>query len=346
MRPTFFSTPVRYFMAVAQAGTVSQAAEQLHVAASAVSRQIARLEDTLGAALFERHQRGMALTPSGERLLAHLRAGDDEGERVVEQLRGLAGAAARRVRVACTEGFAGGFLPAAMLAFREIHPDTLFELRVAEPDEASALLSRGEVALALKYSAAPERGLQVLHAAVSPLFAVMSPEHPLARRRVVAVAEVVRYPLALGSAGMTARRLLDLSCSAQGLQYEASVVSNFSSALLPMVQGGDIVLTGYLTAAHLVGEGRVAAVPFAEAQMQQRRLQLLSLQSRAMLPPRVAAFALHLAKAIEAYGKRRIGKAVRVSGPADSPRSARPRPPASSAAAPAPTTHRAGRGSA
>jgi len=59
MKTSFFSTQIRYFLEVARTGSVSQAAGQLHVAASAVSRQIAKLEDQLGCALFERRARGM-----------------------------------------------------------------------------------------------------------------------------------------------------------------------------------------------------------------------------------------------------------------------------------------------
>lgn len=313
MRVSFFSTQMRYFAAVVQAGSVSQAALHLHVAASAVSRQIAKLEDTLGVVLFERRQRGMVPTAAGERLMSHLRAGMDDAERVIEAIRGLAGEAARRVRLACTEGFATGFVPAAVTGFRQLHPEVQFELHVAAPDEVSRLLLRGEVDLALKYCAAPETGVQVLHGTLAPLLAVMSPAHPLARKRVVRLAEVVAYPLAVGSPGVTARQLLDLACSMQGLHYRASVVSNFSSALLPLMHGHDVVLSGYLSAAHLIADGRVVAVPFADTQMHQRRAQLMSLQPRDALSAMVQAFAGFLTRRIELHGRRRLGRRAAAS---------------------------------
>lgn len=308
MRVSFFSTQMRYFAAVVQAGSVSQAALRLHVAASAVSRQVSKLEDALGVVLFERQQRGMVPTAAGERLMSHLRAGMDDAERVIEVIQGLAGDAARRVRLACTEGFATGFMPEAVTGFRQLHPEVQFELNVAAPDEVSRLLSRSEVDLALKYCAAPEVGVQVLHGALAPLFAVMSPSHPLARKRVVRLAEVVAYPLAVGTPGVTARQLLDLACSMQGLHYRASVVSNFSSALVPLVHGHDVVLSGYLSAAHLIAEGRVVAIPFADTQMHQRRAQLMSLQPLEALPAMVRAFAEFLTRRIELHGKRRLGR--------------------------------------
>src|SRR5581483_33588 len=75
------STAVRYFLAVVDAGSISSAAEQLRIAGSAVSRQIAGLEDSLGVRLFERRARGMMLTPAGERLATYARTSAAEAQR-------------------------------------------------------------------------------------------------------------------------------------------------------------------------------------------------------------------------------------------------------------------------
>ena len=301
MKTSFFSTQIRYFLEVARTGSVSQAAGQLHVAASAVSRQIAKLEDQLGCALFERRARGMVPTDAGERLMAYARAGSDDAERVMEQVRGLAGFSARRVRVACTEGFATGFMPEVITAFRRSHPEALIELSVGSPETVSRLLQQGETDVVLKYTVAPEKGMTVRHAATAPMYALMLPTHPLARSRVVTAAAVVKYPLCVSAKGMTGRQLFDMAASVQGLQYQAVVVSNFSSSLLPSVGSDDIVISGYLTAAHLIREGQLVAVPFAEPQLSQRVLQVLSLQGQT-LAPLVQAFTGQLIAAIRQSG--------------------------------------------
>lgn len=262
MQFSLFSLPLRYFSEVARTGSVNQAAQRLHVAASAVSRQLAKLEDSVGVPLFERQPRGMALTAAGARLLAHVNAQEAQSHGLVQQLQDLATQQAQQVRVACTEGFAVGFLPRVMAAFRAQYPSVQMQLQVVVPQEASALLLRGEVDLALKYSVAPDKGLQVLHSAVAPVYAVVVPGHPLARQRTVRVADVVAYPLLMGGASITGRQLFDLSCAVQGLRYAPAVESNFSSALLPLLEGLDVVLAGYLTAAHWVEDGRLVAVPF------------------------------------------------------------------------------------
>ena len=304
---SLLSLPLRYFLEVARTGSVNQAAQRLHVAASAVSRQLGKLEDSLEVVLFERQARGMALTEAGTRLLAHANAHDAQAAELLDQLQGLSAQGAVRVRVACTEGFAATFMPLVMSSFRQAHPQVQLQLQVSVPQEVSALLVRGEVDLALKYSVAPEKGLQVLHSAIAPIYAIMPAQHPLAHQRSVTVADVVRYPLLMGASSSTGRQLFDLSCAVQGLRYVPAVESNFSSALLPLLSGQDVALASYLTAARWVEAGLLAARPFDEAQLHQRRLQVLAAEGR--LPsPLVQQFTQALVAAIEHYGKRKVGR--------------------------------------
>jgi DNA-binding transcriptional LysR family regulator len=314
MRVPFQSLPLRYFLEVARTGSVNQAAAQLHVAASAVSRQLAKLEESLAVTLFERQARGMHLTDAGARLLAYGTAQAQESDQVVAQIRGLAEQGRHQVRVASTEGFAAGFLPWVLGAFRQQHDQAQIHLQVGSPDDVAALVLRGEADLGLKYSTRPEKGLQLLHSAVAPVCAIMRPGHPLARLRQVTVAQVVHYPLLTGASGITATQLFDQCCSMLGLHYTAAVTSNFSAALLPMVGAQDILLASYLTAAPWMESGHLVARPFEEVQLQQRRLQILALKGRT-LPASVTAFATHLISAAEQFGKRKLGQRKRATTP-------------------------------
>ncbi len=64
---------IEYFVAVAEEGHVGRAALRLHISQTPLTRQIKKLEDEIGAPLFERTPRGMRLLPSGERFLVHAR---------------------------------------------------------------------------------------------------------------------------------------------------------------------------------------------------------------------------------------------------------------------------------
>jgi DNA-binding transcriptional LysR family regulator len=80
------NTALRYFLEVARSGSLSKASEHLYVAVSALSRQIAKLEEEVGAPLFERRPRGMVLSDAGRLLVGY----------APKRFRGSATVAARR----------------------------------------------------------------------------------------------------------------------------------------------------------------------------------------------------------------------------------------------------------
>lgn len=336
MKVPLLSTPMRYFLAVADAGTVSRAAQHLHVAGSAISRQVSALESAMGVALFERRQRGMALTPAGERLAGHLRAVAGDGAQALEQVRGLHAAASRQVRIACTEGFAAGFLPAVLARLRQAHPQAQMQVAVLAPDAVVEQVLRREADLGLAYRVATPAGCTVHHDSAAPMVALMQPGHPLARRRTVTVRDVTAFPLLLNERGTTSRLLFELACSERGLAFEAAVTGSSLAVLLPLVGEREVLMAGDLTAAHLVAQGTLAAVPFAPGELPARRVQLLSLEGRT-LPPLAQACAQALAEAIQGARPRRRGAAG--LSPAAT---ARPRSPTARAAprAPAPANGR------
>ncbi|MEP7101572.1 MAG: LysR family transcriptional regulator, partial [Burkholderiales bacterium] len=194
---------MQYFLAVAHAGSVSGAAQRLHVAASAVSRQVSKLEDAIGGELFQRRQRGMRLTEAGERLAMHLAGVSAEGERVLNRVKSLPPGDGLIVRLACTDGFANGLLPPVIERFRAANTGAQVHLSVVSPEDASRMLQQHHVDLALKYSVAPERRANSLYSELAPTCALMRPDHPLARRRSLTLAEVVRHPLVIAAEGMT-----------------------------------------------------------------------------------------------------------------------------------------------
>ncbi|MGE8564894.1 HTH-type transcriptional regulator CynR [compost metagenome] len=278
------SLGLRYFLEVARCGSIAGAAAAQHVAASAVSRQIAKLEDGLGIALFERQARGMELSEAGRQLAAYANAAALEAERVTTEIRQRSHVGDVTIRLACTEGFAHHFLPLCMAEFKHMRPEARFHLHVERPEEVSRHILEGMAQIALRYTTAQDDRLKTELLTRAPVYAVMCRKHPLAGRRSVSMRDLVNFPLSLGDQGTTVRQLFDAACANAGLHIEPAYVSNHSAAFLPMLPGSQIVaLSGYLTLmGQLGGEGGLAAVPFSNPEMRQRSIQVLTLQGRTL----------------------------------------------------------------
>lgn len=106
---------LRSFLAIARAGTLRQAAENLDISQPALSKQLRRLEQTLGQALFRRHGRGMAPTAAGQSLFAQLSHGFELIDQAVDQIRNTAAGTTGSVSI-CTVNTLGAYMVPDLLA--------------------------------------------------------------------------------------------------------------------------------------------------------------------------------------------------------------------------------------
>ena len=292
------NTARRYFLEVARSGSLSKASERLYVAVSALSRQIAKLEEEVGAALFERRPRGMVLSDAGRVLAEHARRSLLETERVTDEIRGLSNGSRATIRVASSEGVAPYFLPQVFARFLKTHPATQFQLDVSAPSVATQRVREGTADIAVCFSVAPEKDIHVVYSQLAPIFALVRRDHPLGARESVSLADLMAWPLAIDNQGVTIRQMFDIACSLEGLVFEPVFVSNYHAALQSFVLLTDAVtLTGFLTVrSRLVMEG-LAAVPISNPELHQRRLQVQTMAGRT-LPHALQAFAELLTGAI------------------------------------------------
>jgi DNA-binding transcriptional LysR family regulator len=197
---------LRYFVAVAEEGHVTRAAERLGMAQAPLSQQIKTLERELGAQLFRRRPRGVELTDAGAALLVEARAilgRITEAEAVVARAaRGEEG----RVRVGFTNSAC--FHPAtsaAIRAFRAAAPQVALSFDQAGTAELIEKLQSGEVDAAIIRTATARPEGVALHAlAEEPMIAALPAGHPLAAAETLALADLaaetfIAYPRAEGA---------------------------------------------------------------------------------------------------------------------------------------------------
>lgn len=283
-------TAVRYFLEVVRRGSITEAANTLNVASSAISRQIARLEAELDTPLFERVSRGMRPNAAGELLAAHALRMQLEADRIGNELAALKGLRRGEVKLATTEGFALEFVPAAIEHFCRQHKGIRFQLTVGNAVHVAQQIREGAVDLGLTFTMAPDPDIKVEFAQRAPIMAVMRPDHELAHRRQVTLSELVPYPLAMPQKNITMRRLIDACCSRRNVLLEPTMAADSISALLCFVMSGNgIGFSAALPIRRLVREGQLVALPIRDKDMNTLQLEIQSLAGRT-LPDAARAF--------------------------------------------------------
>ncbi|HEV7804639.1 MAG TPA: LysR family transcriptional regulator [Solirubrobacteraceae bacterium] len=145
---------VKYFVAVAQAGNVTRAAERLHISQPALSAAVKQLEQQLGVALLERVGRGLRLTPAGELLLARGLELLEHAGAVADEVRGRgADEPAARLRIGLSPTARYGVAPALLAACAAAAPAVML---YASEDTTAALLrdvAHGRLDLAVVFCA-------------------------------------------------------------------------------------------------------------------------------------------------------------------------------------------------
>ncbi len=283
-------TSVRYFLEVVRCGSITEAATRLFVSGSAVSRQVAGLEASLGVALFERRPRGMVPSAAGELLAAYARRMALEADRVASDIQALQGLRKGKVRIASSAGFAIEFLPQVIAGFQRQYPGIQFHLQVARPADVTTAILNGDADIGLTYSRAAEQGICVEYRQEAPVLVIMLPDHPLAKFRTVTLAQMQPYPLALPDRENTVRQLFDISCSRRQLVFEPMLVSASFEALTSFVlHGGGLSISGEVTVRHRMQRGELCGRMIRDRGMDGRVTEVQTLMGRT-LPEGVRTF--------------------------------------------------------
>lgn len=256
---------LRYADQVARSGSIQKAARELHVAASAINRQILQLEDELGVPLFERLPRGMRLTASGEAVITMLRRWGQDERRLVAEVRRIQGVRQGHVSLVAMDSHSTSVLPRLVGQLSALHPLISLSIDLATPDDAEVALMGGKADLGAVFNLAPRRELMVLWKSELPLGCVVAPGHPLAQCASVSFQEATVHPVALQSRALTIRRYLEAQYSWLFQAPRRFVESNSLQLVKQLAMAGQhVVFTSELDAAAELIDGRLVFVPIRD----------------------------------------------------------------------------------
>ncbi|HYB00132.1 MAG TPA: LysR family transcriptional regulator [Ktedonobacteraceae bacterium] len=173
-----------YFLAAAQTQNFRKAAELCIVAQSALSRQIAMLEDELEVELFKRNKKRVTLTVEGENFAHYVRNAMEQLQEGKLFLSELQAGQQGTVRIGCIESLATAFLPVLFATFHQQYPHIRLKVRVNHTDELITLVEQGELELGLILDPRLQSELLIVKELFrQPLHLLVSSQHTLAQKK-------------------------------------------------------------------------------------------------------------------------------------------------------------------
>ncbi|MGS0893786.1 LysR substrate-binding domain-containing protein [Burkholderia stagnalis] len=212
---------LRYFIAVAETGSLTEAAEKrLYTSQPSLSRQIRDLEDQVGVALLRRSARGVEVTEAGRVFVEHARLVLAQVDAAVESARRAAQPARPRFALGFLTGQEMTWLTDAMHLLREELPNIEVSVSSDYSTELAAAVAHGRLDVAFM-RAEPGYGLAYKVVGREPLVALMSSDHPLTARETIRPEDLRHEPfIAMADKAKVLRQVIDAYLARAGVEVE------------------------------------------------------------------------------------------------------------------------------
>ncbi|WP_452031299.1 LysR substrate-binding domain-containing protein [Azospirillum palustre] len=251
---------LRAFHAVATEGGFTKAARLLNVTQPTCSQEVKALEETYGVTLFDRGNRQVTLTEVGTALFAVTRrlfAAEQEAMELLAGVRHLDGGT-------LAVGADGPFHAVPLIArFTRAHPGPTVTLAVGNSRTMLEGLMETRIDVAVLADVPGDSRLYVLPLRRDPVRALLPKTHPLARRRALALGDLVAERLVLREPGSMTRRLVERALAAAEVTPAAIIEIQSREAVVEAVAAG--LGIGFTSAAEFTGDGRLVLLPIAGA---------------------------------------------------------------------------------
>lgn len=289
---------LKALVTIVEVGSVTRAAELLHLVQPAVTRQIRTLEHELGVALFERTHLGMRPTKAGSSLAERARRVLTELDRARAELAPTPGRVTGIVTVGLLESTAELLAEPLARAVKRTHPGIELRLLTAYSGHLQRWLDDGDLDLSLLYNLTSTPSLNMTALVHERLWAVAPPEVGLSPTRPVRFADVAEQPIVMPTPGHGLHSLITTGARQAGVEINAAVHTNSMNLQKQLVRGhhGWTILPAVGIADDIAG-GALSAAPLCEPEIW--RSIVLGTQRTGRVPASVEVVARELVGHVE-----------------------------------------------
>ncbi|MFD3546484.1 LysR family transcriptional regulator [Streptomyces sp. NPDC058655] len=272
------------FVAIADTGSFTKAAEALSISQSAVSHAMASLEKTLGVVLMRRSRSGVEFTEVGRRILAHARTVVLGTEQILQEAEALRADRSGTLHLGTSQSFGARLLPRLLTEFRSALPDVEIVLSEGTDQEIAEWL--GGYTIDVGIVALPKENLTTVPLLEDEMCVVLPPHHPLADRSCLRLEEVADEEFIMPVGGVEPM----LRSFFRGIGRDLRVgfhVHDVNGLLSMVAEGHGITVVPALALPRVLPHPQLRVIPFAPSLS--RRLGI-GIRTGARRSPAVEAF--------------------------------------------------------
>ncbi|WP_077196203.1 LysR substrate-binding domain-containing protein [Prevotella ihumii] len=250
---------IRYFLKVAELLNFSEASKALFISQSTLSQQIRQLENEFDTILFERNSHEVSLTEAGEKLISYAQKIVIDADACQQKMDDLKDVLTGELNIGVTFTFSP-LLTETVLEFIKLYPNVRLNIYYKTMEELMEMLLNREVDFVLAFK--PTRKYERIDSHVlfsNHLSAVMSSEHPLAKKKTVSIDELAQYDLAMPARGLQARNSFEDQVTSASNNFKIRLELNDVSILLKLIRHSKMITV--LAEASIHDEEGLVGVP-------------------------------------------------------------------------------------
>ena len=226
------------FVCVAELGSFVQAAQQLHLTQTALTRRIQKLEQLLDARLLDRTTRKVELTATGREFLPQARHLVLDAQRTMERVRDKARAGQGHFTLACVPSLTTHVLPQLIKAYAQEHPGNTLRLHDASSHDVRAAVLASQAELGIAINGETHAELEEIALFEDPLTLLCPTPHALQNRSTVAWTDLQGVDLIVVSSFMATRMFLDYQLAQRGIRLNGHYEVQHHATAINLVAAG------------------------------------------------------------------------------------------------------------